>query len=156
MIVASFGRTCNVFIIERRTQGMVRKGTNNQSTGTAPPHTLNRVMVFTAIAAVLAAGCFAFMIFSDNLEADPATSGICGTDLTWDYDASTKTLTISGTGTKISDYSSSDLPWSGYKGNIETVIISDHVEIIGKKAGQAVLERIDRCGSKLILDKNEE
>ena len=29
-------------------------------------------------------------------------------------------------------------------------------KIIAKKAGQAALERIDRCGSKLILDKNEE
>ena len=71
--------------------------------------------------------------------ADP--SGTCGDNLTWNYDTSTKTLTISGTGA-MNDYSSVDYnnakvtnaPWKEYYNTMKTVIISDGVTNIGAYA----------------------
>ena len=57
--------------------------------------------------------------------AGEPTSGKCGEDLTWSFDALTKTLTISGTG-EMDDYVlEPGAPWSGF--NFCTVIIGDGV-----------------------------
>ena len=62
--------------------------------------------------------------------ASAATSGTCGDNVTWSYNTSTCTLTISGTGAMI-DFSYSDRPWYGYRERIQKVIINSGVSSIG-------------------------
>ena len=50
-----------------------------------------------------------------------AQSGTCGTSCTWKYNSGT--LTISGSG-KMSDYSSTNMPWASYKSQITKVEIT--------------------------------
>ena len=63
------------------------------------------------------------------------TSGSFGTNATWSYDTSTKTLTISGTGT-LTDYASVNLitdsrPFASYKGECTTIVIGEGITSIG-------------------------
>ncbi len=70
------------------------------------------------------------------VSSSAAISGKCGDDLTWAYNTSTHTLTISGTGV-MKNYSNSyynDRPWDSYKNNIKTVVINDGVTTIGIEA----------------------
>ena len=70
-----------------------------------------------------------------------ATSGTCGTNVTWNYNASTYTLTISGTG-KMSSYSYSSYnayyvttaPWREYYNKMKTLVINSGVTSIGEYA----------------------
>ena len=57
-------------------------------------------------------------------------SGTCGENTTWNYDSSTYTLTISGTG----DMYDNNTPWSKYQNNIKEIVISDGVTSIGRAA----------------------
>ena len=65
-------------------------------------------------------------------------SGSCGENLTWEYDDSTYTLTISGTGA-MSDYSYSSYnstyvttaPWRSYYNTMKTVVINSGVTRVG-------------------------
>lgn len=58
-------------------------------------------------------------------------SGKCGTNATWSFDATTGTLSISGTG-DMTDYSyNNDPPWEAYKDAIVTISISDGITSIG-------------------------
>ena len=57
-------------------------------------------------------------------------SGTCGDNVTWIYDSSTYTLTISGTG-DMYDYKYNNRPWESYEDKIKTVIINDGVTTIG-------------------------
>ena len=56
-------------------------------------------------------------------------SGSCGTNVTYTYVSSTKTLTIQGSGAM--EYYDSDTPWYFYKNDIKTVIIEEGVTSIG-------------------------
>ena len=61
-------------------------------------------------------------------------SGSCGTSVTYSYDQSTKTLTISGTG-DMEDYGNVfDRPWDGYCSSIKSIVIGNGVTSIGKNA----------------------
>ena len=60
-------------------------------------------------------------------------SGICGKNLTWEYNSVTSTLTISGTGTMY-NYYSSETPWQSYYSIIRTVVIDSDVTSIGDYA----------------------
>ncbi|MGI6265294.1 MAG: leucine-rich repeat protein, partial [Acutalibacteraceae bacterium] len=61
-------------------------------------------------------------------------SGTCGDNLTWNYNSSTKTLTISGTGA-MADYTLfTRAPWNTYHSSITTVTISNSVTSIGDYA----------------------
>ena len=80
--------------------------------------------------------CTAFPAFAEN-----TVDGSCGEHLTWLYDYSSKTLTISGEGNMPNYYSSSKAgsraPWitsDSIKNNLETVVISDGVTSIGEYA----------------------
>lgn len=93
--------------------------------------------------AVLLAVCMFLTLISVTVFADGTTekkTGSCGKNLTWEYDPSIKTLTISGTGNMANYYSSSiagsRAPWvnSKIKDEIETVVISDGVTSIGENA----------------------
>ena len=58
----------------------------------------------------------------------------CGENVTWNYDASSKTLTISGTG-EMDDYSSADdQPWNSFRDEIESLVINKDVTTIGDYA----------------------
>ncbi len=70
-----------------------------------------------------------FSIMSSAAE----TSGTCGTNLSWSYDSSAYTLTISGTG-DMEDYSDDNRPWESYERHIKTIVIEDGVTSIGKLA----------------------
>ena len=67
------------------------------------------------------------------ITASAATSGTCGENLTWEFDESTGTLTISGAG-EMYDYSYYNRPWESYKDSIEKVIINNGVTAIGNYA----------------------
>ena len=61
-------------------------------------------------------------------------SGSCGTNVTYAYNSTTKTLTIQGSGA-MEDYNLySSVPWYYYRTNIKTVIIEDGVTNIGNVA----------------------
>ena len=70
-----------------------------------------------------------------------ATSGTCGTNATWSYDTSTKTLTISGTGAT-KDYRDTtnkilrteQAPWIEYKEQIQSVVVNEGITEIGDYA----------------------
>ncbi len=68
---------------------------------------------------------------------DAATSGKCGDNLTWNFDESTNTLTISGTG-EMWDYEAweNDSPWTAGEicSEIKTIKITEGVTSIGKDA----------------------
>lgn len=61
------------------------------------------------------------------------TTGSCGDNLIWVYDATTFTLTISGEG-DMYDYAYNTLPWGSYRYKVKTVIIEDGVTSIGNCA----------------------
>ena len=66
---------------------------------------------------------------SIKASAEGATSGTCGANVTWNYNTSTKTLTISGTGA-MSDYNFSNYngiyvttaPWQPYYDTMQAVV----------------------------------
>jgi hypothetical protein len=62
-----------------------------------------------------------------NITSSAATySGTCGDNLTWIFDDSTGTLTISGTGAMY-DYSYNNRPWESYEDSIKKVVINNGV-----------------------------
>ncbi len=68
------------------------------------------------------------------ITANAATySGTCGANLTWTYDSSTFTLTISGTG-DMYDYGYDNRPWEAYVNKIKEVVIADGITSIGAYA----------------------
>ena len=64
------------------------------------------------------------------LLASAEKSGTCGEKLTWTYEETTKTLTISGSG-EMTDYYP-DAPWSKF--GIQTAVIESGVTSIGSSA----------------------
>lgn len=66
-------------------------------------------------------------------EGDIPLSGSCGTDLTWEFQESSGTLHISGTG-DMENYSGMTAPWEAYKDRITAVVIDEGVVSIGECA----------------------
>ncbi|MGI6265168.1 MAG: leucine-rich repeat protein [Acutalibacteraceae bacterium] len=67
------------------------------------------------------------------ISASADDNGTCGANLTWNYNSSTKTLTISGTGS-MTNYEYGGAPWYTYRSSIATVIIGNSVTSIGDVA----------------------
>ena len=81
-----------------------------------------RMKIFTLIIGLMTA-----------LGAAAQNSGTTG-PLNWNYNAGTKTLSITGTG-DMPDYASkSDRPWHAFRGQIETVTIGSGVTTVGSNA----------------------
>ena len=80
------------------------------------------------------------MISIIPITASASTSGACGDNLTWDYDSSTYTLTISGEGVMDdyypNEYFEMERHWESYINQIKTIVISDGVVSIGCNAFQ--------------------
>lgn len=92
------------------------------------------------IISILLAVCLIFGLLPVGVFAANPTSGICGPNAKWSYDSSTKTLTISGSGT-MDDYghdwaggNHKARPWAAYQEEIENVIICNGITSIGRKA----------------------
>ena len=67
------------------------------------------------------------------------TSGTCGDNLTWEFDESTDTLTISGTGEiRGYPYNTTDRtynrPWENFENDITSVVIESGITSIGYNA----------------------
>lgn len=63
------------------------------------------------------------------------TSGSCGDNLVWEFDEATGTLTISGTGEYMTDYSAENpAPWSGYASSIKKIDFNSSIRKIGTYA----------------------
>ena len=60
-------------------------------------------------------------------------SGKCGDNLTWEYNPSTGTLTITGSGAMY-DYAGSYTPWNSYKSSITSIVLPVGLENIGDYA----------------------
>ena len=60
-------------------------------------------------------------------------SGSCGPNAFWEYNTSTKRLSITGRG-EMNDYNSDNTPWHEYSSKIENISISHGITKIGKKA----------------------
>ena len=74
---------------------------------------------------------------NEEIVMNVTASGICGENLTWEYDDSTGLLVISGTGEMydyIVDYDNDERPWGMYRDNIKTVVINDGATTIGNDA----------------------
>ena len=65
-----------------------------------------------------------------------AQSGNCGSpnaeDVQWSYDATTTTLTITGTGAIANYAKSNNIPWNSYRGAMTKIIVSEGITAIGQ------------------------
>ena len=75
-----------------------------------------------------------FLALVASVSAIYAQSGTCGNNLTWNLNAETGVLTISGTGAMAYYSSYTDVPWYDYRSSIQSVIIRDGVKSIGEYA----------------------
>lgn len=94
----------------------------------------------TRIISILLAVCLIFGLLPVGVLAASATSGSCGKNATWSYNAATKTLSISGSG-DMTDYETDPAmgienapPWDDYREEIEHVIINEGITSIGAEA----------------------
>ncbi len=73
-----------------------------------------------------------------SADAAGETSGLAGQSITWNYDASTKILSLTGSGA-MNEYSlhandRTTSPWDQYRGNIESITIGSGITAIGRYA----------------------
>ena len=106
---------------------------------------LSVFLCFVFLIGTVAAGTGGFAELLDAISikasAEDATSGTCGENVTWNYNDSTKTLTIGGTGA-MSDFNwdfynynnVTSAPWQPYYNTMQTVVIQSGVTSIGKSA----------------------
>ena len=88
-----------------------------------------------AISLFLALALCLVMLPMSALAAGEITSGTCGDDVTWTLEGTGDgyKLTIRGAG-EMDDFSSTNVPWSAYRAQIETVEIEEGVTKIGNNA----------------------
>ena len=77
---------------------------------------------------------FLFIILLLPMAASADESGTCGENLTWTYNETTHTLTISGSG-EMYNYSWNNLgPWNSFRQDILSLLIEEGVTSIGSDA----------------------
>lgn len=77
---------------------------------------------------------FSFVLPAGAAGEAPAASGSCGDGVTWAFDESTGTLTISGEG-EMYDYKGDDVaPWQDERTNIKKIIVGEGITYIGINA----------------------
>ena len=94
------------------------------------------------ILSIILAILMAISIIPITASAETPTSGKCGDNLTWEFDESTNTLTISGIGEmyhydcyfNASNDEKDDRPWRSYTSKIKNIIINVGVTTISEKA----------------------
>ena len=94
------------------------------------------------ILSIILAILMAISIIPITASAETPTSGKCGDNLTWEFDESTNTLTISGIGEmyhydcyfNASNDEKDDRPWRSYTSKIKNIIINEGVTTISEKA----------------------
>jgi len=91
---------------------------------------LNKKLLSFVLSVVLIIAVIPFGAFTVSAET---TSGKCGDNLTWEYDSTTHTLTISGTG-DMNNYGYCNSPWYSNHPDIKTVNIGNGVMSIGNYA----------------------
>ena len=87
----------------------------------------NKLKILLTAAAALAL----MLCLSTGASAD--ASGSCGSGVTWKYESSSGTLTISGSGA-MNNYSRTSMPWYSYRDSITSVVIESGVTHIGTEA----------------------
>ena len=70
---------------------------------------------------------------ADNESVTPVMSGTCGENVTWNFNADSGTLTISGEGA-MEDFSKQPVPWASQSDNIKHVVIKSGVTTIGSNS----------------------
>ena len=98
------------------------------------------------------AACLALLLVSGSVPAGPvadlfgstavtasAADNQCGESAIWNFDSTTGTLTISGSGA-MKDYEFGDQPWDNYKNNITSVEIENGITSIGSSAFDSFTE----------------
>jgi len=78
----------------------------------------------------------------EDIPEEVPESNACGDNLTWAFDASTGTLTISGTGAMY-DYTSDGAPWAIYQTQIQHLVIDSGVTSIGSYAFADLYRMVD-------------
>ena len=96
-----------------------------------------KIRLLSALLAV--AMLFALMPTAAFAADEPPTSGTCGaegdgSDVKWELDTTTGTLTISGTGAMEEYENHPQRPWIAHKNEIKKVVIGEEVTTIGKHA----------------------
>ncbi|WP_400240863.1 hypothetical protein [Methanomethylophilus alvi] len=89
---------------------------------------------FTLFAVLVMVSVSAYAVISecsDGSEAASDDSGSCGHNVTYVFDSSTGTLTISGSG---GIYSSGGAPWYPYRSDVKKVVIEDGITDIGRRS----------------------
>ncbi|MBQ7122620.1 MAG: leucine-rich repeat domain-containing protein [Clostridia bacterium] len=87
----------------------------------------------TAISLAIMVFAVSLSVLTPALNAQAATNGTCGQNLTWEFDSYTGTLTISGTGEMDkwgAEYQTFS-PWNDVRDQIKKVVISEGVTSIG-------------------------
>ncbi|MDD5924331.1 MAG: leucine-rich repeat protein [Clostridia bacterium] len=86
------------------------------------------------IAAMLLMATIAVGASAADISKPAVSDGSCGDSLTWAYNQSTKTLTVSGTGA-MTDYDETNrAPWYEHRGAMSTLVLEDGVTSIGNYA----------------------
>ena len=87
---------------------------------------------------------FVLMALCLSAVAMAKTSGRCGDNLNWSYDAATTTLTITGTG-EMYNFRIYSAPWDAFSANITTVNLPDGLTAIGGYAFCSCKAQIGRA-----------
>ena len=85
------------------------------------------VLILTVLCVLLSPICL------DNVHAETYT-GSCGDNVTYTFDPTTGTLSISGTGKMMNYFSATNVPWYEYRESIKEVTISSGITSIGNDA----------------------
>ncbi len=84
--------------------------------------------------AILLLAAMLFSIMPVSAWAEETSTSITSNSITWSYDSTSQTLTISGTGAMADYEQATDVPWDDYRLAIKEIVIGDGVTSIGKYA----------------------